>query len=228
MFFKDRYDPSFWQKSVFTLCVLAAVTTSTVLMFIADLPDLIGLKRYQISGDLLRRIMITFCLIIYFLRLQITVWVFQKRTWTGSETGIISIVIPFALYVFAKIGGNNPLAVGGFEVIGMLLYIAGSYINTKAEYDRYIWKLRPENKGRLYTEGLFRLSMHINYFGDIVLFTGFAMITNRLGVFIIPLFMTINFIFNIIPSPDRYLENKYKDEFRVYSDKTKKLIPKIY
>ena len=101
-------------------------------------------------------------------------------------------------------------------------------INTKAEYDRYIWKLRPENKGRLYTEGLFRLSMHINYFGDIVLFTGFAMITNRLGVFIIPLFMTINFIFNIIPSLDRYLENKYKDEFRVYSDKTKKLIPKIY
>lgn len=213
---------------MFTICVLAAVTISIVLMYIANLPDLAGLKRYQISGDLLRRILITFCLIIYFLRLQITVWVFQKRTWAWSETIIISIVIPLALYYFAKIGGNNPQAVGGVEVIGMLLYIAGSYINTKAEYDRYVWKLRTENKGRLYTEGLFRLSMHINYFGDIVLFMGFAMITNRLAVFIIPLVMTINFIFNIIPSLDRYLENKYKDEFRAYAGKTKKLIPKIY
>ncbi len=228
MIFKDRYDPSFWQKSVFTICVFAAVTISIVLMFIADLPDLIGLKRYQISGDLLRRILVTFCLIVYFLRLQITVWVFQKRTWAWSETGIISILIPFALYYFAKIGGNNHLTVGGVEVIGMLLYIAGSCINTKAEYDRYVWKLRSENKGRLYTEGLFRLSMHINYFGDIVLFTGFAMIAHRLAVFIIPLVMTINFIFNIIPSLDRYLENKYGDEFRAYAVKTKKLIPKIY
>ena len=228
MIFKDRYDPSFWQKSVFTICVLAAVTISIVLMYIANLPDLAGLKRYQISGDLLRRILITFCMIIYFLRLQITVWIFQKRTWAWSETIIISIVIPLALYYFAKIGGNNPQAAGGVEAIGMLLYIAGSYINTKAEYDRYVWKLRTENKGRLYTEGLFRLSMHINYFGDIVLFMGFAMITNRLAVFIIPLVMTINFIFNIIPSLDRYLENKYGDEFRAYAGKTKKLIPKIY
>jgi protein-S-isoprenylcysteine O-methyltransferase Ste14 len=40
--------------------------------------------------------------------------------------------------------------------------------------------------------------------------------------------MTINFVFNIIPSLDRYLEKEYGDEFRAYSGKTKKLIPKIY
>ena len=228
MIFKDRYNPSFWQKSVFTICVFAAVSIAIVLMFMADLAPLAGLKAYQFSGDILRRILIAFCLVIYFLRLQITVWVYQRRTWAWLETIIISILIPFALYGFAKAGGNNHQAVGGVEVIGMLLYIAGSYINTQAEYDRYVWKLKAENKGRLYTEGLFRLSMHINYFGDIVLFTGFAMITHRLAVFIIPLIMTINFIFNIIPSLDRYLENKYGDEFRAYAAKTKKLIPKIY
>lgn len=228
MIFKDRNDPSFWQKSVFTICVLTAASIAMVLMFMADLTPLARLKAYKISGDLLRRILITFCLLIYFLRLQITVWIFQKRTWAWLETIIISILIPFTLYVFAKVGGNNHQAVGGVEVIGMLLYMTGSYINTQAEYERYVWKLKAENKGRLYTKGLFRLSMHINYFGDIVLFTGFAMITHRLGVFIIPLVMTTNFIFNIIPSLDRYLENKYGDEFRVYAGKTKKLIPKIY
>lgn len=228
MIFKDRYDPSFWQKSVFTICVLAAVSIAIALMFIKNLPAFACLKPYQISGDFLRRILITSCLIIYFLRLQITVWVFQKRTWTWLETVTISIVMPFALYVFAKVGGNNSQMVGAVEVIGILLYVTGSYINTHAEYARFVWKLKAENTGRLYSEGLFSLSMHINYFGDIVLFTGFAMITHRLGVFIIPLIMTTNFIFNIIPSLDRYLEKKYSDEFRAYSEKTKKLIPKIY
>ena len=70
--------------------------------------------------------------------------------------------------------------------------------------------------------------MHINYFGDIVLFTGFAMATHSLGMLAIPLIMTVNFALSIIPSLDRYLEKKYKDEFRDYSRKTKKLIPLIY
>jgi len=70
--------------------------------------------------------------------------------------------------------------------------------------------------------------MHINYFGDIVLFTGFAMITNSFSMFIIPLMMTVNFVFNITPLLDKYLEKKYGEEFRDYRKKTKKLIPLIY
>jgi protein-S-isoprenylcysteine O-methyltransferase Ste14 len=70
--------------------------------------------------------------------------------------------------------------------------------------------------------------MHINYFGDIVLFTGFAMVTHSLSMLVIPLIMAVNFVFIIIPSLDRYLEKKYKDEFRDYSRKTKKFIPLIY
>ncbi|MBT8366674.1 MAG: DUF1295 domain-containing protein [Deltaproteobacteria bacterium] len=93
---------------------------------------------------------------------------------------------------------------------------------------RHVWKLKEENRGRLYTEGLFSKSMHINYFGDIVLFTGFAMITHRFFMLVIPSVMTLNFVFIIIPSLDRYLEKKYGAEFRDYAQKTKKLIPWIY
>jgi protein-S-isoprenylcysteine O-methyltransferase Ste14 len=54
------------------------------------------------------------------------------------------------------------------------------------------------------------------------------MITHSLSMFVIPLVMALNFVFFIIPSLDRYLEKKYKDEFKDYSKKTKKLIPMIY
>ncbi len=228
MIFKDQYDPSFWHKSVFTICVLAIVSMDILLMFMGNSPSFAWLKPYQVSGDLLRRILIASCLIIYFVRLQVTVWVFQKRKWTWLETITITVLMSFVFYAFAKVGGNNKQVVGVVEVIGILLYLSGSYINTHSEYSRHVWKLKAENRGRLYTEGLFSFSMHINYFGDIVLFTGLAMVTHSLSMLVIPLIMAVNFVFNIIPSLDRYLKKKYKDEFRDYSKKTKKFIPLIY
>ena len=216
MIFIDNYDSSFWNKSLFSACT------------IITLFSMLWLKEYQLAGDPLRQILIASCLIIYLVRLQVTVWVFQKRKWTWLETVIITSLMSFVLYTFANAGGNNKQFVGATEVIGILLYLSGSYINTSSEYYRHVWKLKEENKGHLYTESLFSLAMHINYFGDIVLFIGLAMVTYNLSLLVIPLIMTMLFVFYIIPSLDRYLEKKYKNEFRDYSKNTKKLIPLIY
>ena len=228
MIFKDQYDNSIWNKSVFSGCLLTTLLAMLWLMFADEATSNTWLMQYQLSGDLERRILVAFCLVIYFVRLQVTVWVFQKRKWTWLETITITVLMSFVLYAFARVGGNNKQGVGFVEVIGIILYLSGSYLNTHSEYHRHVWKLKAENKGRLYTKGLFSLSMHINYFGDIVLFTGLALATHRPGMLFIPLIMTVNFVFNIIPSLDRYLEKKYKGEFREYSRKTKKLIPLIY
>ena len=228
MIFKDQYDNSIWNKSVFCGGLLVALLAMLWLMFADDATSNTWLKQYRLSGDLARRILIASCLIIYFARLQVTVWVFQKRQWTWLETIAITVLMSFVIYAFARVGGNNKQGVGFVEVIGIFLYLSGSYLNTHSEYCRHVWKLKAENKGRLYTRGLFSLTMHINYFGDIVLFTGLAMLTHSMSMLVIPLIMTLNFVFYIIPSLDRYLEKKYKDEFRDYSKKTKKLIPLIY
>ena len=228
MIFINTHDRSFWNKLVFTGCVLISTFASLWLMFADGIFSITWFNQYKLEGDLLRRILIAFCLIFYFVRLQITVWIFQKRKWTWLETLTITVLMSFVLYAFAKAGGNNKQLVDSVEVIGILLFLSGSYINTQSEYSRHVWKLKTENKGRLYTKGLFSLSMHINYFGDIVLFTGIAMVTHSLGMLIIPLIMALNFVFNIIPALDRYLENKYKEEFTDYSKRTKKFIPLIY
>ena len=228
MIFIDQYDSSFWNKSVLSGCILITIFATLWLMFADYATSNTWLKQHHLAGDLLRRILIASCLIIYFVRLQVTVWVFQKRKWTWLETITITFLMSFVLYSFAKAGGNNKQVVGDVEVIGILLYLSGSYINTQSEYSRHVWKLKEENRGRLYTEGLFSLSMHINYFGDIVLFTGLALATHILSMLVIPLIMAVIFVFNIIPSLDRYLEKKYKGEFRDFSKKTKKFIPLIY
>ena len=228
MIFIDKYDSSFLNKSLFSGCIIIALLVSLWLLFAEYATSNTWLREYQLYGDPLRRILLASCLIIYVIRLQVTVWIFQKRKWTWPETITITILMTIVVYAFASVGGSNKQGVGAVEIIGILLYLSGSYINTHSEYYRHAWKLKEENKGRLYTEGLFSLAMHINYFGDIVLFTGFAMITHRLSMFVIPLVMALNFVFFIIPSLDRYLEKKYMDEFKDYSKKTKKLIPMIY
>lgn len=228
MIFIDNYDSSILNKSLFSGCIIITLFVTLWLLFAEYVTSNTWLREYQLYGDPLRRILIASCLIIYVIRLQITVWIFQKRKWTWSETITITILMTVVLYAFASVGGSNKQVVGAVEIIGILLYLSGSYINTHSEYYRHVWKLKKQNKGRLYTEGLFSLAMHINYFGDIVLFTGLAMITHSLSMFVIPLIMALIFVFYIIPSLDRYLENKYKSELKDYANKTKKLIPMIY
>ena len=146
MIFKDQHNLSYWHKSVFTICVLAIVSMDILLMFMDNSHSFAWLEPYQISGDLIRRTLIASCLIIYLLRLQVTVWIFQKRKWTWLETMTITVLMSFVLYAFAKVGGNNKQVVGGVEVIGMLLYLIGSYINTHSEYSRHVWKSKEVNK----------------------------------------------------------------------------------
>jgi protein-S-isoprenylcysteine O-methyltransferase Ste14 len=224
MIFKDIVDKSIRQKFVFCVCVLASTLIS-----LWEMIDDISVFTFDtlIFGDNLRQGMIIVCILIYLIRLMITTWVFQKRKWTWQEAIIISIVMSLVMHVYISAGGSNLKAVGSVEIIGVVLYLGGSYLNTQSEYSRHLWKHYPGNKGKLYTKGLFSCAMHINYLGDVVLFAGLALVTH-FRLLVIPGFMILNFVFNIIPSLDRYLEKKYNDHFITYAGETSKLIPWIY
>ena len=228
MFFKDEQDFSLLPKIIFIVVISCASILAVYLMF-ADETHLVSwLRPYAINGNPIRQIILTSFLIIYILRLFVTVFVFLKRKWSWNEMLIVTFLMSFALFSFAKVGGKSNHFIGVLEYVAAFLYLSGSWVNTYSEYTRYIWKKNPANKGRLYKEGLFRYSMHINYFGDVVLFTGFALITYSFSLLIIPLAMALNFVFFIIPRLDEYLALKYGEEFMEYSTKTKKLIPWVY
>ena len=74
-------------------------------------------------------------------------------------------------------GGMNRAALGAAGAAGVILFVVGSWMNSYAEYMRHIWKRRPENRGRLYTGGLFRYSRHPNYLGDLLSFSGLCLIS---------------------------------------------------
>jgi protein-S-isoprenylcysteine O-methyltransferase Ste14 len=75
---------------------------------------------------------------------------------------------------------------------------------------------------------LFGYATHINYFGDSVLFVGWAMLAASIFAWAIPVFVTSGFVFFHIPALDKYLSKRYPAEFDDYASKTAKLVPFIY
>ena len=136
--------------------------------------------------------------------------------------------MPFIIPYAAFIGGENTQQISFIEITGFILFLFGSYLNTRSEYLRYVWKKKDKNKGHIYTQGLFKYAIHINYLGDIILFSGITLVANNLVLLFIPGSMAFIFVAFLIPSKEYYLKNKYKNEFDNYKAQTKKLIPWVY
>lgn len=166
--------------------------------------------------------------VVYFLRTLLTTFVFVRRRVNWAEVGVVAAWIATLQLLYAFLGGRQTAPVGVVEGVGVGLYAAGSFLNTGSEYQRHVWKRQPEHRGRLYSGGLFRHAMHINYFGDLVLFTGWVLLAGQWGLLVLPLLMLLGFVFLMIPALDRHLAGRYGGDFRAYAARTKKLVPYVY
>lgn len=111
---------------------------------------------------------------------------------------------------------------------GILLFLAGSTLNTTAELLRRPFRANPVNKGKLYTGGLFRYAIHINYLGDVIWVLGLALTTMNPWALTVPAVLLLVFVFRYIPAADAHMESHYADQFRKYQAHTKELIPGIW
>jgi len=224
-----EYDRSIAPRLFLTLVHAAAVAATGWLLLGG------GLEALQAYGDThwnlappARRWLLFAAAFIYFLRVCVTCFHLLKRRMGWSEAMVISSWIMVINLLFALLGGFNSRSLGPATVLGAALYLAGSYLNTASEWQRKIWKERSENTGRLFTGDLFRYAMHINYFGDELLFTGYALITGRAWALLVPLLMLTGFLFFNIPELDRHLRSHYGAEFEAYARRTRSFVPFLY
>jgi len=230
----DRsHHTSIFQKLGFSLLHLQIVFFCAWLLYFNGITIVGNLfsKNWEII-DTQRANILFLCIVLYWIRHNITLYyiLVRKVEWT-EVTGLIGFFALFEIGLLILGSGvfrGISIDLSWIDFIALLFLVAGSYLNTFSEIQRKIWKQKPSSKGHCYTDGLFKYSMHINYFGDIILFTGWSLFTYSIWAFIIPVVMTVMFIFIHIPGLDSYLSNRYGKEFVDYSQKTKKLIPFIY
>ena len=188
--------------------------------------DILGID--FISGNIYRKICLLSFGVIMYVRMNLTIFYLLNRKIPIDELfGIITACAAYQIG-FVLLGGWQSEPLNVLDFLGVLLFIIGSYFNTYSEIQRKRFKNNPNNKGKLYTQGLFQYARHINYFGDVFWVTGWAIITHNLWAGIIPIMLTLGFIFFNIPELSNYLEKKYGDDYQEWSKNTKKLIPFIY
>lgn len=186
------------------------------------------LGRPAVPGDPARRIGLGAALTIYFVRILFTQFLFLRRGVSWTEVFTIAPWV-FCLYVWLCFdGGTNRAPLGVLWGIGVALFLAGSWMNSGAEYARHRWKRKDENRGKLYTESWFRYTRHPNYCGDLVSFSGISLMTGRWNAGIIPLLMLAGFVFVNVPALDRHLQKRYGAAFDHWASRTRKLVPFVY
>ena len=224
-----KKEKSINQKLVFAIIHFIALLISFWILFYPEQNFILKIfGEAKIATPLISRIIIFSSASLYFVRHIITLFVLLKREIPWNEVFGVGAFIAIIQVLFATLTIYNKSTFNSFDWLFVALVAFGSYLNTGSELQRMVWKKRKSNKGKLYTEGLFKYSMHINYFGDTILFTGFALLTGCALALLVPVFITLGFVFYHIPELDTYLKERYKKQFAEYESKTKKFIPWIY
>jgi len=93
-------------------------------------------------------------------------------TWTLQALWV-SLTLAAAL---AAITSVDKPGFDGLAVFGLLVWVLGFGIEVVADRQKKLFRAAPENKGRFINTGLWSWSRHPNYFGEIVLWVGVAII----------------------------------------------------
>ena len=141
------------------------------------------------------------------------------------------------LCVLTALSSYSGVIMNSIFFIGLLVFILGLSIEIIADYQKTVFRRNIENKDKFITTGLWSLSRHPNYFGEILLWTGLAVmsISSLQGLQYITLISPIFvYILLVYISGIRILENQAKkkwghlDSFKEYLKNTPRLFFKFF
>jgi len=123
-----------------------------------------------------------------------------------------------------------------FAIIGFLVWIFGFVFEVTADTQKSRFNADPSNKGKFIQTGLWSRSRHPNYFGEIVLWIGIALIAAPVLqgwqwiAMISPLFVTLLLTrVSGVPLLEKKADKKWggQEEYEDYKKNTPVLIPKL-
>ncbi len=151
-------------------------------------------------------------------------------TWTIQGLWV-SLTLAAAL---AIITSTERKSFGIIGVLGLVVWVIGFGLETIADNQKSAFKADPKNNGRFITTGLWSWSRHPNYFGEITLWTGMAIMAApilngwRWVALISPVFVFVLLTrISGVPMLERRAEKRWgtEPEFRRYTDSTSVLVP---
>ena len=152
-------------------------------------------------------------------------------TWTLQGLWVL-LTVAAAL---AIITGLERKPIGWVGIVGIVVWVVGFATEVIADSQKSAFKSDPANEGSFISSGLWSWSRHPNYLGEIVLWTGVAILALpvlsgwRWVTLISPLFVTVLLTkVSGIPMLEARAEERWGDDerYRRYVERTSVLIPR--
>jgi len=152
-------------------------------------------------------------------------------TWTLQGLWVL-LTIAAALAIMTS---NNPRPLGWLAAVGIAIWVAGFAIEVVADRQKSAFKRDPANEGKFISSGLWAWSRHPNYFGEITLWTGIALMAIpvlsgwRWVVLISPVFVTLLLTkVSGIPMLEARAEKRWGGDkaYQAYTATTSVLLPR--
>jgi steroid 5-alpha reductase family enzyme len=153
------------------------------------------------------------------------------NTWT-----LQGLWVTFTLAAaLAAITTTTRRELGLFALIGFLVWVFGFAIEATADAQKSRFRADPENKGKFINTGLWAWSRHPNYFGEIVIWIGVAIIAVPVlrgwqwVTLISPVFVTLLLTrISGVPILERRADEKWggQEDYEAYKEHTPVLIPR--
>ncbi len=146
-------------------------------------------------------------------------------TWT---LGGLWVLVTMAAGL-AAMTSNTTVALGPLSYLAICLWIFGMAIEVIADQQKTRFRSDPDNRDRFITTGLWAWSQHPNYFGEILLWLGLALLAVpvlsgwQLATLISPIFVYVLLTkISGIPLLDRLAKKKWREdpEFVAYTQTT--------
>lgn len=126
---------------------------------------------------------------------------------------------------------NGSTTLGIVQYLGIAVWLFGTIYESIGDFQLYAFKKNPANQGKIMTQGLWSLSRHPNYFGQVVHWFGIFLIVCTFNNWYISLISPVLILFLITKvSGIPMLEAKYANNsaFTAYSAKVPPLFPKLF
>lgn len=152
-------------------------------------------------------------------------------TWTLQGLWVL-LTIACALAIMTSLEQKSLEWLG---VLGIGVWVAGFAIEVIADRQKSAFKRDPANEGRFITSGIWAWSRHPNYFGEIMLWTGIALMAIpilsgwRWVVLISPVFVAVLLTrISGVPMLEARAEQRWGDDeaFQAYTSNTPLLVPR--
>jgi steroid 5-alpha reductase family enzyme len=154
------------------------------------------------------------------------------NTWTLQG---LWVVLTAAL-AWVAITSDKKVGLDGFFWLGLLVWALGITVETVADVQKTRFKADPANKGRFINTGLWSRSRHPNYFGEITLWVGVAIIALPVlqgwqwVALVSPVFVALLLIRGSgVPPLEEKADRKWggQPDYEAYKKDTPVLVPKL-